>query len=135
MKKLFVVFIISLLSISCQNIEMPEKPDNLIDRNTMVEILVDTYLSNAVRSKNFQEVKDENIRLEKYIYKKYAIDSLQFVQSNAYYTADMDGYLKLLNEVEQKLNNMKGEEEVILEADQNSKPKADINIDPEDDEN
>ena len=114
---------------------MPEKPDNLIDRNTMVEILVDTYLSNAVRSKNFQEVKDENIRLEKYIYKKYAIDSLQFVQSNAYYTADMDGYLKLLNEVEQKLNNMKGEEEVILEADQNSKPKADINIDPEDDEN
>lgn len=135
MKKLFIVIILCVLSMACQNIEMPEKPDDLIDRNTMVEILVDTYLSNAVRSKNFQEVKDENIRLEKYIYEKYAIDSLQFVKSNAYYTADMDGYLKLLYEVEQKLNNMKGEEEVVLEPNQNSKPKANKDIHPEDDEN
>lgn len=133
MKKLFVVFILSLLSISCQNIEMPEKPDNLIDRNTMVEILVDTYLSNAVRSKNFQEVKDENIRLEKYIYQKYAIDSLQFVRSNAYYTADMDGYLLILKEVEQKLNDMKGEE-VEVELKKEYKTKADKNLDPDDED-
>lgn len=124
MKKLFVVFIISLLSISCQNIEMPEKPDNLIDRNTMVEILVDTYLSNAVRSKNYLEVKNENIRLDKYIYQKYGIDSLQFSRSNAYYTADMDGYLKMLKDAEQKLNELRGEEEIILDPDKN--------IDPED---
>lgn len=124
MKKLFVVFIISLLSISCQNIEMPEKPDNLIDRNTMVEILVDTYLSNAVRSKNYLEVKNENIRLDKYIYQKYEIDSLQFSRSNAYYTADMDGYLKMLKDAEQKLNELRGEEEIILDPDKN--------IDPED---
>lgn len=123
MKKLFVVFIISLLSISCQNIERPEKPDNLIDRNTMVEILVDTYLSNAVRSKNYLEVKHENIRLDKYIYQKYAIDSLQFAKSNAYYTADMDGYLQILKEVEQKLNELKGEEDVILDPDKNVAPE------------
>ena len=90
----------------------------------MVEILVDTYLSNAVRSKNYLEVKNENIRLDKYIYQKYGIDSLQFSRSNAYYTADMDGYLKMLKDAEQKLNELRGEEEIILDPDKN--------IDPED---
>lgn len=134
MKKLLVFFIISLLSISCQDIEMPEEPDNLIDKNTMVEILVDTYLSNAVRNKNYQEIQDNNIRLEKYIYQKYAIDSLQFVKSNAYYTADMDGYLQMLKEVEQKLQVIKGEEESVMEPEKDAKPKANKNIDPDDDE-
>lgn len=132
MKKLFVVFIFSLLGVGCQNIVMPEKPDDLIDRNTMVEILVDTYLSNAARNKNYQEVQDKNIRLEKFIYQKYAIDSLQFAKSNAYYSADLDGYLQLLKEVELELNKIKGDEEVDLEAEQKSKPKANKNIDPED---
>lgn len=114
MKKLLTVFIISILSLSCQHIEKPKKPENLIEKETLVEILVDTYLSNAVRSKTYQEIKDGNIRLEKYIYQKYAIDSLQFAESNAYYSADMDGYLLMLKEVEQKLKELKGEEEEPL---------------------
>lgn len=111
MKRLFIVFIISVLALSCQNIEKPEKPEDLIDKEVMVEILVDTYLSNAVRSKTYQEMKDKNIRLEKYINEKYAIDSLQFAKSNSFYSADMDGYLLMLKKVEEKLHKLKNEEE------------------------
>lgn len=128
MKRIFVVFIISVLSLSCQHIDKPEKPENLIERDVLVEVLVDTYLSNAVRSKTYQEVKDENIRLEKYVYEKYAIDSLQFVKSNAYYSADMDSYLQMLEEVEQKLNELKGEEE---EPEEESESETEKNKDPE----
>lgn len=118
-----------MLALSCQNIKKPEKPENLIDRDVLVEILVDTYLSNAVRSKTYQEIKDKNIRLEKYIYEKYAIDSLQFAKSNSYYSSDMDGYLQMLKEVEQKLNELKGEEEV--EPIEKIDSEMDKNRDPE----
>lgn len=128
MKKLFAVFIISILSISCQHIEKPEKPEDLIERDVLVEILVDTYLSNAVRSKTYQEIKDKNIRLEKFVYQKYDIDSLQFARSNAYYSADMDHYLLMLKEVEQKLNELKGEEEEPVVAPESETEK---NKDPE----
>lgn len=111
MRKLLVVILISMLSLSCQNIERPEKPEDLIDREVFVDILVDTYLSNAVRSKAYQEIRNDNIRLEKYVYQKYAIDSLQFAQTNSYYSADIDGYLKILHEVEEKLKDLKVEEE------------------------
>lgn len=83
----------------------------------MVEILVDSYLSNAVRSKNYLEVKHENIRLDKYIYQKYGIDSLQFAENNAYYTTDVDGYLLMLKDVESRLNELIEEEDTSLNID------------------
>ncbi|HLS11540.1 MAG TPA: DUF4296 domain-containing protein [Flavobacteriaceae bacterium] len=129
MRKLLVVFIMSLLTISCQDIEMPERPDNLIDRETFSEILVDTYLSNAARNKSYQDIQEQNVRLEKYIYQKYGIDSLQFAKSNAYYSSDLDGYFKILQEVEQKLIELKGEEDPDVELDGDVMPRADKNID------
>lgn len=129
MRKLFVVILISMLSLSCQNIEKPEKPENLIDREVFVDILVDTYLSNAVRSKAYQEIRNDNIRLEKYVYQKYAIDSLQFAQSNSYYSAAIDDYFKILQEVEEKLKALKVEGEEEEEVVENRKIK---DLDPED---
>lgn len=135
MMKIFVVFIISTLALSCQHIEKPEKPVDLIEKTTLVDILVDTYLSNAIRSKTYHEIKNDNIRLEKYIYQKYEIDSLQFAKSNAYYTADLDEYLKILQEVEQKLLALKKEEDSVeVDTIKNLKTKADKNVDPEEDD-
>lgn len=111
MKKYFLLIFLSALLLACQNISKPIKPENLIAREVMVDILVDSYLSNAARSKAFQEIRDENLRLELYIYKKYAIDSLQFAQSNAYYSSDLDSYEKMLSLAEEKLQALKDKEE------------------------
>src|SRR5690625_3381192 len=129
MRDIFVIFIIGLLTISCQDIELPERPEDLIDRDTFSEILVDTYLSNAARNKNYQDIQEQNIRLEKYIYQKYEIDSLQFAKSNAYYSSDLDGYLEIIKVVERKLMELRGEEDSEIELDENEIPKADNNID------
>src|SRR5690625_552608 len=98
MRKLLVVFIMSLLTISCQDIEMPERPDNLIDRETFSEILVDTYLSNAARNKSYQDIQEQNVRLEKYIYQKYGIDSLQFAKRHASYSYDYNVSFKVIQD-------------------------------------
>jgi|SRR5690625_2748448 len=134
MRKLFVIVILSVVTFSCQHIERPEKPDDLIAKETFVDILVDTYLSNAARSKSYQEIQDQNVRLEKFIYQKYTIDSLQFVKSNAYYSADLDGYREILEEVEKELIKMKEEEDEETNSIEEVKPKADINMDPEDED-
>jgi|SRR5699024_4844608 len=109
-RKIILISIWSILTWSCQKIDKPEKPENLIEKEIMIEILVDTYLSNAARNKSFQKFRDENIRLEKYIYQKYNIDSLQFVKSNSYYSSDLDAYFDLLNQVEKRLIAMKSDE-------------------------
>src|SRR5699024_1859021 len=106
MRKLLVIIVLSITTFSCQHIEKPEKPENLIAKETFVDILVDTYLSNAARNKSYQEIESQNVRLEKFIYQKYAIDSLQFVKSNAYYSSDLDGYMEILEEVEKELIKM-----------------------------
>lgn len=127
MRRLLTIFTLSFILLSCQDIERPEKPDNLIDRDIMVNILVDTYVSNAARNQSFQKIQDENVRLEKYIYQKYDIDSLQFAKSNAYYSSNMEDYIKILKEVEQEIMVLKGDS---IEEEPSSKTTKDS--DPED---
>lgn len=132
MRKLLSVLIISGLVFGCQHIEKPEKPEDLIPKETFVEILVDTYLSNAVRNKSYQEIQNQNVRLEKYIYQKYGIDSLQFAKSNAYYSSDLDGYMEMLINVENELIKLKGEEIEEVDSIKEVKAKANKNMNSED---
>ncbi|MDC7995261.1 DUF4296 domain-containing protein [Altibacter sp. HG106] len=91
----------------CQDVERPEKPDNLIPQEKMVDILVDTYLGAAAQSVAIREVRQNGIKLDSFLYAKHQVDSTQFVQSNAYYSSQLDTYIEITEAVEQKLNAMK----------------------------
>lgn len=132
MKKVVLLLFLSAWLFSCQNIVRPEKPKNLIPKEIMVDVLVDSYLSNAIRSKSYQEVRDENVRLEKYIYEKYSIDSLQFSQSNAYYSSDLEDYTLMLDKVEEKLQALKNEGNKSEDAP--DLVPTPIHVDPDDEE-
>jgi hypothetical protein len=82
----------------CQEVTRPERPDNLIDSETMVGILVDAYLGNAARSNN-----------NRVLYAKYGIDSLQMASSTAYYAAEINSYLAIMDQVESRLSLLKKE--------------------------
>ncbi len=90
----------------CQNVKHPEKPENLIAEDKMVEVLADAYLVNAARSVDYKTVRTKGLRLDSLIYKKYDIDSLQFAQSNAYYADNLDTYIEMFKKVELKLQTM-----------------------------
>jgi hypothetical protein len=92
-----------ILLVSCQDIKMPEKPANLISEDKMVDILVDTYLSNSARSIDNRLIIDKGIKLDSFIYTKYAIDSTQFEKSNAYYTVHLNEFADLFRKVEERL--------------------------------
>lgn len=81
-----------------------EKPDNLIEKQKMIDIFYDLALLDAVRSQKPVLLENNSINPDKYIYKKYKIDSLQFAKSNQYYASDIAAYKKMYEEVAKRLD-------------------------------
>lgn len=97
------VIAITVLLFGCQEVIRPEKPENLIPKDRMVQILADGYIGNATRAIDNRRLRSDGIFLDSILYRKYKIDSLQFAASNAYYTSDLNAYKSLLGEVEKVL--------------------------------
>jgi hypothetical protein len=127
-------FISVLFLFSCQDVKRPEKPANLISKEKMIDILSDVYISNASRNVNNKLIKKMNLKLDSLIYAKYEIDSLQFVESNTYYSADLKIYSNLLTDVQNRLKVLQKEkdslykiakkEDSILKIKENKAPKV-----------
>ena len=124
MRKLFWIGLV-LLGVGCQHIERPERPDDLIPRDKMINILTDLYINNAARSVNVRVLRNKGIVLDSLLYEKYDIDSLQFTRSNAFYTSDLDNYNSMYEEIEARLVAMKGELDSIARSNNASKAERD----------
>ena len=89
-----------LAFIGCNN--AIDKPDNLIEKDKMIDILYDVSLLEAIKSQNISGgISNKNANI--YLYKKYKIDSVQFAQSNKYYASDIEEYKKMFEEVKSRL--------------------------------
>lgn len=113
--KYLSILICAILFFGCQDIKEVEKPENLIAKEVMVAILSDVYISNASRSVNNKLLKEYNISLDSVIYNKYHIDSLQFVESNAYYSSNLKTYKGMITEVQEGLIILQKEKDSIYE--------------------
>lgn len=111
--KIFLVVISALFFISCENLEA-KKPSNLIAEDQMVEILYDLLLINSAKGVNKQVLQKNIKNPHDYIYQKHNIDSLQFAESNAYYTFKNDRYKSIYEKLELKLTAQKTEYEALL---------------------
>ena len=107
--KLYSLIAILIVAVSCQDVKLPEKPENLIPEGKMIDVLTELYLSNAVRTTNIRKARESGYKLDSMLYKKFVIDSLQFVKSHDYYSADIDEYAKLFEKVKAKLEILKVE--------------------------
>ena len=86
--------------------------------------MADLYLSNAAKSVNNWMLKSNGITLDTYVFKKHGVDSLQFVESNAYYTSDLDAYYDIFVQVEAKLAKLKADRD-SLKADFDKRRRLD----------
>lgn len=117
MKKIVFFFGLLVLFSSC-NKDLVEKPDNLIDKRTMIDIMYDMSLLNALKYQNSNSLYSHNINPKTYVYKKYKIDSLQFVKSNAYYAADYREYKKMFDALNDRLKKEKAKAESVIKKEQ-----------------
>lgn len=106
-----ILFILSFAVLSCSD-KTVEKPENLIEKETMEKILYDLALLQAVKGHDASLLQKNSINPKTYIYQKYKIDSTQFVKSNIYYSSDITEYKKMYDNVIAKI----AEEKKIIDA-------------------
>ncbi|WP_338732663.1 DUF4296 domain-containing protein [Mangrovimonas cancribranchiae] len=107
MKKISVYILCFMVFSACNYSYKPEKPENLIAKDKMVDVLMDISLLSSAKGVNKKKLENKDIHPETYIYKKHHIDSLQFVESNAYYASNGKVYEEILNAVTDSLKRLK----------------------------
>lgn len=120
MKKGVLFFILISLILSCKE-EVVKKPENLIEKEIMVDVMYDLALLEAIKYQSPDAIETHKINPDEYIYKKYKIDSAQFVQSNMYYASDYKEYKKMYDQINSRLVKKKS---LLEEAIKNEKDKS-----------
>ena len=115
---LFIFFIPFLFSCYNENKVVVEKPDPLLDRQTMVEILTDIQVAEGiishnrkVRAKTNNEYKDS---LYHRIFDHYQINSKILKENIHYYNVDPSEMEKIYEEVIVRLSDI--QKEVLLDT-------------------
>ena len=112
--KYIIAITLTLTLWCCQDVKLPEIPVNLIPEDQMAEVLTEVYLINAARSFDNRTIINQKIKLDSFFFKKFNIDSLQFVESNAYYTSNLNAYNNLFTKVEERMALIKVETDSLL---------------------
>ena len=99
------IIVLLQILVGCQDVKYPEKPENLLSKDKMIQMLADAYIGNASRSKSYNNriLRNNGIHLDSILYKKHQVDSLTFVESNAYYASNLVVYNEIIAEVEKLL--------------------------------
>lgn len=100
MKKYLALF--SLILFSCKKPAV-EKPQNLIDEPVMVAMLYDLTVLEAIKSHAISNGTTSPMQTNEYLYKKYGVDSLQFVQNEKYYASNITTYKRIFDQVNQRI--------------------------------
>lgn len=122
MKKCFLLLVGFFVMLSCDK-KVVEKPDNLIEKETMDSILYDLSLLQAIRGGYQGKLDSNKVEISNYIYKKYKIDSLQFANSNRYYASDAAAYNRMYNRVNERLLAEKTKMDTLAKRDEKLKIK------------
>lgn len=101
MKQLLFVFV-ALFVASCSKNPVP-KPDNLLDEETMVDIIYDVSILQATDGSMPQKLTESNIKMDQYIFEKYKIDSVTYRQNQLYYAGNARKYKKIYKKVLERL--------------------------------
>ena len=97
-----LLFLCCLLACSCGK-KLMEEPEELIPSEKMVDILYDMALLDAIDNSYPQTLEENDISEMDFVFEKYGIDSLQFVQSDLYYASIPAEYQKIYEAVEDRL--------------------------------
>jgi len=108
MKKIFILLIL-IISCSDQN-----SPTDLMSEEQMVDFLLDINIINSSRAyRNNSDLNYYNIK-DTFLYKKHNIDSIQFVNSNGYYSSKPKKYLRIYSQLQKKMRSIKDSIEIEL---------------------
>jgi hypothetical protein len=117
-KSISLLAILALLG--CKE-DLVNKPDLLIEKSKMMDIMYDLALLEAIKYQNPAVLDSNQIRPKQFIYKKYKIDSLQLAQNNKYYAADYKSYKVMFESVVKRIENEKKRVNAVIKLEEKKK--------------
>jgi len=105
MKK-FVILLLTLgLLMACTSRTIFKKPEDLIPRDKMVDLLTDLFIANSAKVSPDKEGKHNKNYLQ-LVFEKYHVDTAQFKRSNYYYTTNIKEYRLIYQEAFNNLEKL-----------------------------
>lgn len=98
MKKGLYLLVIIFVVASCAE-KVIKEPKNLIPLDKMEHILYDIAIINAAKNIDAQILRKNNVEAMEYVYTKYGIDSIQFVESDIYYASIPSDYEAMYSKI------------------------------------
>ena len=117
-KATYLFLILLLVSCGGEGKKRVKKPDNLIPKDKMADIIYDMSLLSAAKGVNRKLMEQKGVHPEKYVYKKHDIDSIQFAKSNEYYAFDLGTYEEIYKKVKLKLEKEKKHYSELVQAEE-----------------
>ena len=111
--KNIVFLLLAIFITACTSNTIYKKPDDLISKKEMVNLLTDMYLANAAKNSKTKAL-ERDINFMPLVYEKYGIDSTRFQRSNRYYMSRIDDYEAIHKKVETRLKKMRDTTEASL---------------------
>lgn len=113
--KLIKYILILIFLVSCKGKTNYEKPEDLIPKEQMIDLLMDMHLAIGASSVNniYGERSDKYMFL---VFDKYKIDSTRFASSNLYYTSNVDEYIRMFEEIENRLKDVQKQYEKEVDS-------------------
>ncbi len=105
-KKGYILVMTALCIISCGR-DVVEKPENLIEKDVMIDIYYDISILNSLKSTGADKLESIDLQPDEFLFEKYGIDSTQLSKSSIYYTSNANLQLEMFTEVEQRLQRLK----------------------------
>lgn len=113
--KSFYTFILMLFLFACKENVNYIKPENLISKSQMTDMLFDMHL--VVGTSNVKNLNlEKNRNYMSLVYEKYGVDSIQFAESNLYYTAQIQEYEEIFEEVQRRMKILKETYEARMDS-------------------
>lgn len=114
MQKKISYILVILFIYSCTSNTIYKKPDDLIEEELMIELLVDIHLATAAKSAKNLNGK-YGLNYMPLVYEKYKIDSGRFARSSFYYSTDIDVETRLLRKVKEQIKLLTDENSEALQ--------------------
>lgn len=106
MRKTVSFLVIIMLFFSCKE-DAVKKPERLIDRAVMENIIYDLSLLDAIKYNEPTTTENYKVNPKEFIFRKYKVDSAQFAQNNIYYASDFEGYKAMYDSVIKRIDRKK----------------------------
>lgn len=126
---LFTVFFLAACSREVKVID--EKPNNLIDREKMIEILTELSIVESIYQMKYVQVsRYESLLSEKAdsIFNKFGVDNIIFDENMNYYLTDQDNMIFIYNKVKENITSRLNELPKDDDSDDKNKERQVIEI-------